>query len=426
MITQQIKTDDVIEQLGVNQPESAHKWKLLMLVFIVIAGVAVYILMGQSDSNSGASSYETEKLIRGDLTIKVTATGTLQPTNEVEVGSELSGIIKTVEVDYNGLVKKGQILATLDTQKIDAQVTQSKATLSAAKAKVLQTEATEHEAFLMLEKLKKLRSLSNGMVPAQSDLDSAVAALERAKADQASAVAAVTQAQATLDTYETDRSKTFIRSPIDGIVLTRDVEPGQTVAAALQAPVLFTLAEDLAKMELHVDVDEADIGRVQADQFASFVVAAYPDRNFEARIIQTRYGASNVSGVVTYETVLGVNNKDFALRPGMTATADIVVQEIKDALLVPSAAMRFAPAVKEEKSESQSFLSRLIPHPPRRGTNQKNTTDSSLGSLIYLLENGMPKPVTVKLGATYGSFAEVLEGDVKVGDLVITAQNDTE
>ena len=206
--------------------------------------------------------------------------------------------------------------------------------------------------------------MSNGKVPSQSELDAAEAAFESAKADAASAAAAVSQAQATLQANETDLYKSVIRSPINGVVLTRNIEPGQTVAASLQAPVLFTLAEDLAQMELHVNVDEADVGKVREGQKAVFNVSAYPNRNFEARITQARFASTTTSGVVTYETVLKVNNSDLSLRPGMTATADITVKKVDDAILVPSSALRFTPPVQQKANSATGLVGALLPHPP--------------------------------------------------------------
>jgi HlyD family secretion protein len=357
---------------------------------------------------------------RGDLTVIVTATGTLQPTNEVDVGSELSGIIKSVEADYNDKVKVGQVLARLDTSKLDAEVTQSKAALESAKAKVRQMQATVKETESKLIQLQKVRELSSNKVPSQLDIDAAEAAFERAKADEASAVAAVSQAQATLETYQTDLSKADIRSPIDGIVLTRSVEPGQTVAAAFQAPVLFTLAEDLTKMELHVDVDEADVGQVKEGQDATFSVSAYQNRTFQARIIQTRYGSQTVDGVVTYETVLKVDNSDLSLRPGMTATADITVEKVENAILVPSAALRFTPPVQKEQTQSSgNLLGKLLPHPPSQSKQREEVSTDKTRQRVWVLQDGQPVAVPVAVGATDGVSTEVLKGEIEPGTAVI-------
>jgi HlyD family secretion protein len=371
-------------------------------------------------SNSDSDvNYKTQDVQRGNLTVIVTATGTLQPTNQVDVGSELSGIIKTVEVDYNGKVKVGQILARLDTLKLEAQVTQSKAALESSKSKILQTQATVKETRSKLAQLLRVRDLSNNKVPSQVEIDAAEAALDRALADVASAKAAVSQSQATLDAIQTDLSKAVIRSPINGIVLTRSVEPGQTVAATLTAPVLFRLAEDLTKMELHVNVDEADIGNIQEGQDATFSIAAYPNRVFDARIIQARYGSSTTSGVVTYETLLKVDNPDLSLRPGMTATADIIVKKIENAVLIPSAALRFIPPFQEEKKSSTGLVGALLPRPPRTGTQQREDITAKKQQRVWTLKDGQLAAIPVAIGSTNGSLTEVVTGEIQPGMAVV-------
>ncbi len=294
----------------------ARRLKRALLLVLLLAGLIGLFAWRKSAGRSNPVQYKTQEAKRGDLVVRVTATGTLKPTNEVEVGSEISGIVKTVEADYNDKVKIGQILARIDTSKLEAQETQLKAALESAEAKVLQVKATLSETQAKLAQYQRVRELSKGKVPSQTEFDAAQAAFERAKADEASATAAVAQAQATLKATQTDISKAVIRSPINGVVLTRKIEPGQTVAAAFQAPVLFTLAEDLTQMKLHVNVDEADVGQVKEGQEAEFTVSAYLDRPFQARIVQTRYGSQTVDGVVTYETVLKVDNTDLACARG--------------------------------------------------------------------------------------------------------------
>jgi len=252
-------------------------------------------------------------------------------------------------VDYNSKVKAGQVLAVLDTAKLEAPIAQSRAALESAKAKAQQAKATVTETLAKMEQYQKVWSLSGGKVPSQTEMDAAKASLERAKADAANNAAAVSQAEAVLKSNLTDLSKSVIKSPIDGIVLARSIEPGQTVAASFTAPVLFTLAEDLAKMDLHVNVDEADIGRVLEGQSATFSVAAYPNRTFDALISQARYGSSTTSGVVTYETVLKVENPDLSLRPGMTATADITVRKLENVILSPVGGCAFTARHAGEK-----------------------------------------------------------------------------
>ncbi|MDY6950210.1 MAG: efflux RND transporter periplasmic adaptor subunit [Thermodesulfobacteriota bacterium] len=410
---------DISQTLGIDQTPGHKKhlkrWLLLALLAIVGLTIAVaWQRLGKSDS----IHYQTQKVQRGNLTVTVTATGNLEPTNQVDVGSEVSGTIETVEVDYNDQVKVGQVLARLDTDKLSAQVLKSKAALESARAKVLEAKATVEETRNELARLEQVRELSNNKVPSQHDLDAAEAALDRAQADEASAKSQVSEAQATLDFNETDLSKAVIRSPINGIVLTRSVEPGQTVAASLQAPVLFTLAENLTQMELHVDVDEADVGQVNEGQGASFTVDAYPDRTFPARITQVRYDSQTVDGVVTYETVLNVDNSDLSLRPGMTATADITVHKVENAILVPNAALRFAPPVQEKTapSNSGSIISSLLPHPPRSQSKQRNGgTAGSKKQRVWTLQDGQLVAIAVMTGSTDGLMTEITEGDLEPG-----------
>jgi HlyD family secretion protein len=414
---------DVAKTLEIDQ-SSGHGKRLkrwLVVALLVILAVTAAMVIWKMADKSNSTQFKTQEVVRGNLTVVVTATGTLQPTNKVDVGSELSGIIKSVQVDYNDRVKIGQVLATLDTSKLEAQVTQSRAALETAKAKVLQVQATVTETRSKLTQFQKVRELSNNKVPSQAELDAAEAAFERAKADEASAKAAVSQAQATLEVNETDLSKSVIRSPINGVVLARSIEPGQTVAASFTAPVLFTLAEDLTKMELHVNVDEADIGKVQEGQKATFSVAGYPDRTFEARITQARFGSSTTSGVVTYETVLKVNNSDLSLRPGMTATADITVKKVENAILIPTVALRFTPPVqeekkKEEKKSSGSLVGSLLPRPPRSASKQgEDVSANKKQQRVWTLKDGQLSAIPVTIGSTDGSMTEVVAGDIKPG-----------
>jgi HlyD family secretion protein len=412
---------DVVRTLELDQPHGHSKrlkrWGIVfLLVIVVLAGVVIW----RTSRNSDLTQFKTEEVKRGNLTVIVTATGTLKPTNTVDVGSELSGIIKSVEADYNDNVKVGQVLARLDTLKLEAQVTQSKAALESAKAKVLQAQATVSETRSKLAQLQRVWELSNKKVPSQSELDTAEAAFERAKADEASTKAAVSQAEAAVKANETDISKSVIRSPINGIVLARSIEPGQTVAASFQAPVLFTLAEDLSKMELHVNVDEADIGKVHEGQKATFSVAAYPNRTFEARITQARFGSSTTSGVVTYETVLKVDNSDLSLRPGMTATADITVKKVENAILVPSAALRFTPPIQEEKKPSAGLVVSLLPRPPSSASKQgEDVSANKKHQRVWTLKDGQLSSIPVTIGSTDGSMTEVLAGDIKPGMVVV-------
>ena len=422
METKQDEKTDIAGTLEIDRLPGRKKvpkrWIIAAIITIVVVVIALIFWKGSNSSSD--VKYKTQEVQRGDLTVIVTATGTLKPTNnEVSVGSELSGIVKTVEVDYNSKVKVGQILARLDTSKLETQIMQYKASLEAAQAKVLQTQATIKEARSKLTQYQRVKALSNNKVPSQADMDAQEATLARAIADDASAKASVSQAKAALATYETDISKSIIRSPINGVVLTRSVEPGQTVAAAMTAPTLFTLAADLTKMELHVNVDEADVSRIQEGQKAAFSVAAYPNRTFDARIVRANYGSSTTSGVVTYETVLKVDNSDLLLRPGMTATADIVVKKITNAVLIPSAALRFTPPVQEEKKSSGGLVSSILPHPPSSGNKQLENNTDKKQQRVWMLKDGQLLAVAVTIGSANGGMTEVLSGDIKPGTAVV-------
>ncbi len=410
------------------QSASGKRWKkvflILVLIFLLLgAGYYVKILKKSENAASPAVSFKTAPAVLKDIVVTVNATGTLEPTNQVEVGSELSGTVREVLVDYNGRVRVGQVLARLDVTDRLAQVRQKKAALTAAKASVLQAEATVEETRLTLENLETVHALSRGKVPSKTDMDVARAAHARALANKASADAGVEEVQATLDISVTELSKADILSPVNGVVLTRNVEEGQTVAASLSAPVLFLLAEDLAQMELHVDVDEADIGQVRDGQEASFTVDAYPDRKFAASIRQVRYNATTTDGVVTYETVLTVDNHDLSLRPGMTATADITVSRADQALTVPAAALRFTPSASGPKERKPSILSALMPGASRRRPPHKPKQAIATGggreTLWILGRDDRPRPVPVKAGLTDGVDTQILEDNIKPGTRVI-------
>ena len=421
MATKTETKTDIADILGLNSSSGRPPRKKRLIVGLLLGAILVLalILLAPHDSQI---EYKMQEVQRGSLTVKVTATGTLQPTNTVSVGSELSGIVKSVDVDYNDRVKSGQTLAKLDTSKLEAQITQYKAALESAKGKVLQTEATVGETKAKLAQYQKVRELSSGKVPSQAEMDAAEAAFERAKADALSAAAAVSQAEATIEANETDLAKSFIRSPIKGIVLTRSIDPGQTVAATFETPTLFTVAEDLTHMKLQVNVDEADIGKVREGQKATFSVSSYPNRTFEGQITKARYGSTTTtSGVVTYVTELKVSNPDMLLRPGMTATADITVNEIKDAVLVPSAALRFAPEVQEkEPSSGGGLVSKLLPSPPKSSAKTNGTEASAKKQqLVWILRDGKPTSIGVTTGATNGVMTEVVSGVVKPGMQVI-------
>jgi len=369
--------------------------------------------------NDPAVRYVTTEATRGDLTVTVTATGTLQPVNKVDVGSEISGTIRAVLVDFNDRVAKGQVLATLDTDQLQARVNQASAALALAQAQVSQAEATIIETTNRLKRASKLGKA--GIMP-EDEVDSAEAAYARAVADLARSHAQVEQASAALEAEKTTLGKATLLSPIDGVVLNRTVEAGQTVAASFQTPVLFTLAENLTQMELHVDVDEADVGQVAQGQSAQFTVDAYADRRFPATITEVHFASQTVEGVVTYETVLAVDNSGLLLRPGMTATADIIVRQIGNALLVPSAALRFKPPQLETAGDAGGggLVSKMLPRPPHAPKVHEAISLEERPDQVWILRDGRPEPVVVATGASNGIVTEILSGDIAPGMPVIT------
>ncbi len=390
-------------------------WGALILAVVLAA------VLGRSGKGAALQQYRTEKVGRGDLTVTVSATGNLQPTNQVDVGSEVSGLVESVYVDDNDRVSAGQVLARLDLSKLQDQVINARAALASAEARVQQAEASVKESQANLQRLRQVAELSKGRVPSEADLDAAEATAARAVADEANARAAVDQARASLSSAKTSLSKASIHSPIDGIVLTREIEPGQTVAASFQAPVLFTLAEDLARMELQVDVDEADVGRVQEGQTATFTVDAYSGRKYPARITRVGYGSQTKDGVVSYKTILSVDNDDLSLRPGMTATAEIIAVERHGVLLVPNAALRFSPPASDASQPSGSFVSNLFPRPPQTPSRSANGSGNADGTHnVFVLRDGRPVAVPVTPGPTDGRLTEVTGGTLQEGMAVIT------
>ena len=406
--------------------EPAKRWRLLrwiLLLLLLILAAASFIWFRASAHLETAPQFQTEALAQGQLRVTVSATGKLAPINQVDVGSELSGTIETVLVDHNDRVTKGQVIARLDVAKLENQVAKSKAALSSAEAKVLQAAATLRETKANIERLRQMAKISTSRVVTPAELESAEASFDRAMADQAGAQAAVAEARATLRSAETDLNKASIRSPIDGVVLQRKVEPGQTVAASLQAPVLFVLAENLAQMELQVDVDEADVGQVRDGQSAIFTVDAYPNRSYPATIRQVRFGAETVNNVVTYKTILNVANDDLSLRPGMTATAEILVSERENVLLIPNAALRFTPPTTETTQPKEGLVASLLPRPPRlpnlRRTTPVGKNKRSANRQIWVLRDTQPQALEVTIGASDGRMTEVQGAGLTVGMPVI-------
>jgi HlyD family secretion protein len=403
------------------RPWWRRKW-LWITLFLIALSAGGYYAWQQSQQRAAAPSYVTEPATKGNLTLTVTANGTLQPTRTVNIGSELSGTVLRVLVDVNDRVKKGQVLVELDTAKLNDQVTRSRAALAGAQAQLAQALATVKETQANLARLEEVARLSGGKVPSATELDSARAGLARAEAAHASAKANLDSARASLATDETNLSKASIRSPTNGVVLTRSVDPGNAVAASLQAVTLFTVAEDLAQLQLRVNVDEADVGRVKVGQKASFTVSAFPTRRFPANITRVAYGSTITDNVVTYVTQLDVANADLSLRPGMTATSTIVAVERQDVLLVPNTALRFSPASNDAAPAKQggNIMGSMMPRMPRTGA--KKSATGGQAKQVWVLRDGAPVAVNVTPGISDGRMTEITAGDLKESMAVITDQ----
>jgi HlyD family secretion protein len=392
---------------------------------LTLAALGLWWWLAQRTANA-APSYSTQTVARGNLTLTVTANGTLQPTRSTSIGSELSGTVLKVNVDVNDRIRKGQVLVELDTAKLRDQILRSRAVLSAATAKVAQTVATVKEARANLARLEEVARLSAGQLPAGTELDAGHAAVERAVADAASARAGVNDAQAALALDEINLSKASIRAPSDGVVLTRSVDPGNAVAASLQAVTLFTVAEDLLKLRLWVYVDEADVGSVAKGQDAHFTVSAYPSRQYPARITRVGFGSTITDNVVTYLTYLDVDNSDLSLRPGMTATATITATQRSDVLLVPNSALRFTPTTVGDARAAATggIVASLIPGRPRTSNRKSAAAGASTAAArqVWVLRDELPVPLAVTPGISDGRMTEIIGGELAIGMQVITDQ----
>jgi HlyD family secretion protein len=414
--------------LGADAPRPWWRRKMPWLLAALLLAALVTGLLWRGRSNAAAQpQYLSEPVQRGTLSVKVVANGTLAPTLTVNVGSELSGTVARVLVDINDRVSKGQVLVELDTSKLRDQMARSRAALASAEAKVAQAAATLKEARANLARMDEVSRLSGGRVPSATEFDSARANADRALADETAARAAVADAQAALSSDTTNLGKASIRAPIDGVVLTRAVDPGNAVAASLQAVTLFTIAADLKQMKLQVNVDEADVGQVRQGQSASFTVAAWPNRSFPATITRVGFGSTTKENVVTYVAELSVDNPELLLRPGMTATASIAAVQRQGVLLVPNAALRFTPGTAAAATEAKSgsgggLVSQLMPRLPRGAAKRAGSVEpTNSARQLWVLRDGGAVAVAVRTGLSDGRRTEV-SGELREGEAVIVDQ----
>jgi HlyD family secretion protein len=399
--------EDIRKAIGAGATGVSTKVWVVAGAIVVASCVVVGVQRLHSGSSVNGPAYETATVSRADVRVVVTATGSLEALSTIEVGAEVTGKVSAVSVDANDQVTKGELLALIDPEQLRASAEESSAQVASAAASVLQATATLVEA--SKEGQRAREQASRGLISAK-DLEAATAAEERAQAGVSSAQASAALARARLTQTLSRLEKTKIVSPIDGIVLSRHVERGQTVTAGYQTPLLFRLAQDLSQMRLGVDVDEADVGRVRDGEEATFTVDAYPDRTFSSRVLSLGNEPKASHGVVTYESVLTVDNHERLLRPGMTCTATILADTRKAVLVVPNAALRFAPPTVPDVSVSGET---------KPGPAEAATAGGGKRQRVWVLTNGTPVEVVVRTGATDGRVTEIGDGDLAPGTPVI-------
>ncbi len=365
---------------------------LAIALVLAVAGIAGYFWFGTRENEP---KFRTEKITRGDITSTVTASGTVNAVTTVLVGTQVSGSIKEIFVDYNTLVKKDQVIARIDPATFEAQVDQARAAVVSARANLDKSETALVDAQRTLNRSKEL--FGKNLI-ARSDFDTAETNFLSATAQVGASNAQVSQAEASLRTAETNLRYTKIVSPVDGIVVSRNVDVGQTVAASFQTPTLFTIAQDLTKMQIDTNVDEADIGRIATGMDVEFTVDAYPETTFTGKVFQVRNAPITIQNVVTYDVVIKVDNPDLKLKPGMTTNVAIIISTKQGVVRIPKSALRFSP------------------NPPERN---RTTRQQQKGPAVWILENNAPKRIPVTVGISDGSNSELLSGEIREGQEVI-------
>ncbi|MGZ8440671.1 MAG: efflux RND transporter periplasmic adaptor subunit [Candidatus Deferrimicrobiaceae bacterium] len=369
---------------------------LLLLAALGAGGVFFY-----RSQEKKVPRFKTARVEKGEITQSISATGNLNAVTTVQVGSQVSGTIRKIFVDFNSPVKKGQPIAQIDTRLFEASVAQARGAVGNALSSLEKAKAVTVNSQRILARNKEL--LPDGFV-AQADVDNAQTDYDSAVAAEKGAQAQGDQARGALSVAETNLGYATIYSPVHGTVVSRNVDVGQTVAASFQTPTLFTIAQDLTKMQIDTNVDEADIGRAKVGQATNFTVDAYPEKTFSGRVTQVRNAPIITQNVVTYDVVIEVDNRDLFLKPGMTTNVSILTQTVKDVLKIPNAALRYRPS---EMAKAEASEGRKEPK----------------GARVYLVgKDGLPQAVPVKLGISDGAYTQIVEGTLKEGDLLITEE----
>ncbi|WP_323597266.1 efflux RND transporter periplasmic adaptor subunit [Aliarcobacter butzleri] len=414
-----MQNKDLLEELESFSTKKRVNKKLIYIAIAIVSFIVIvlfFIFNGSDKSNK--IEYITKKVTQGDLSVVVSTTGNLNPTNSVEIGIEVSGTLKEIFVDFNDEVKAGQILAKIDTVKLQSQVDSSTAALAIAVANQKESQVLLNNKKTLYDRTLNMYKNSGGKYPSKNELDDTRFSYEAAIESLEAAKAKVLQAQSNLKTDKQNLEKASVKSSIDGIVLNREVEVGQTLAATMSAPKLFTIAKDLTNMDLIVSIDEADVADIKKDLPVTFTVDAYPNKVFNGKVKQVRLNPVDTNGVVTYETVVSVDNEDLLLKPGMTATAKIITKESKNKLLIPNGALRFKPKMQEQKNGSVNLVG---PNMNRPANVARDLSKKEL-SPIFILENNQPKRVMVKVFDSDGKLTSIESEELKVNDEVIISQ----
>ncbi len=376
-----------------------NKKKVLLflgVIILILVALAIFVFSG-----SNKAQFKTVKVQKGEITQRVTATGNVNPVTTIIIGTRVSGTIVALYADYNSQVKKGQLIAQIDPTPFENELKQSEADLLNSKAALFKAEVTLKDAE---RNFKRKQELFKRDLIARSELDDAETAYNTAKAQYEIARAQVKKAEAGLNQAKTNLGYTRIVSPVDGVVIAKNVEVGQTVAASFQTPTLFTVAPDLTKMQIDTNVDEADISKIKKGMEANFTVDAYPDRKFKGSVSQIRLSPTVTQNVVTYNVVISVDNSHLMLKPGMTANVTFIVDSKKDVIKIPNAALRF--------KMPDSASTKVEPTQRRKGEESKQQG-------VWVMRNGKPLRVNIKVGISDGEWTELVEGDIKEGDEII-------
>ncbi|TLD87002.1 efflux RND transporter periplasmic adaptor subunit [Helicobacter sp. MIT 05-5294] len=392
-----------------------------ILGFVIVCALLIFWWQTREPSYT----YTTQEATKGDISTSISANGTLSPTHEVSIGSVISGIVLEVLVDVNDAVSKGQVLAKIDSESIEQDLYRYEAQLQSAKAQLKSAKVALEEKQWQYNQLQNLFKATHGKTPSKLDLHSAKTAYNSALSEVELRQANIKEIETAIRSTQVDLKNSHITTPIDGVVLSRSIEVGQSVAASFQAPEFFIVAESLEEMELNVSISEADIGKVKVGQSVKFSVDSYPQKVFEAVVERVNFGASeSTDNIVSYEARIYVGNQDLLLKPGMSATADIVTDSAKNALLIPSSALYFTPQTPRKESAKSSSMNPFAMNQQRpqrtRGGGAKRQANSS----IWVLENGVPKEVAVEVGISDGTLTQIFSDSIQPGMLIIIAQKE--